>query len=206
MPQRNPAAVDPQVVAELAQITPEVKHAILAYAKRRVHMVAAVGYPVASDEAAILVADAIADTCTGTVLWDRRYPLRYHLCSVVRSRTANQIRHARRRSRLAFEPTTDPAKLFVRESIDGALAPPRPDALLEAARLVRHLYRTLRRHTTRDPQLSAVLDAYALGFYKRREFMKAMNLTRREFVNARRRLDRMLARVAPDLRRHPRAL
>jgi hypothetical protein len=200
MPRRNPGLVDPQIIAELMQMPPAVKRQLLGYASRRARMIADAGYPVASDEASILLADAIADTLTGAVIWDRRVPLGFHLRSVVRVRTSNQIKSARRRAHLPLEVLGDGDVLAAAESIGGDHTPARPDTLLERAQVARKLYRNIRDRAMRDAALTALLDAYTKGLVKPREVMKRTGLSRGEFVNARRRLDRMLASLPADLR------
>ena len=182
------------------QIAPETRRRILRYVARRIRMIAHAGYPVASDEASILLTDAITDTLTGAVIWDRRYSLAYHLCSVVRSRTWSQLRRMSRRAHVSLEAIEDADVLFGAESIDGELAPARPDALLGSAEIVCGVCRVIRERAMCDAPLTALLDAYAAGFIKRREVMKLTSLSRAEFVNARRRLDRMLCSVPVELR------
>jgi hypothetical protein len=201
MPRRIPRLIDSQVLAELSQITPEIRQKIVGFTARRVRMIAAAGCPVASDEPDILLADAIADTLTGVVSWDRRYPLSFHLCSVVRTRTWNQIRRAKRHLHVPLEAAVDQEELVALQHADGRHAPPQPDSLLAVAHTTHELYRTLRRRATRDAALLAILDAYALGFVKPREVMRLTRMTRAEFLNARRRLNRVLVQVPGMLRR-----
>lgn len=201
MPRQYPQLIDSQVVIEISQITAELRRNIVRYAARRVRMVAQAGCPVASDEPDILVADAIADTLTGVVTWDRRYPLSHHLCNVVRTRTWNQIARARRQRRVSLEVMSDREELSSVEHVAGLDAPCRPDALLATAHVTHELYGTVRRHAARDAALLALLDAYALGCVKPREVMRLTRMTRAEFVNARRRLDRALVQVPVVLRR-----
>jgi hypothetical protein len=164
-------------------------------------MVADAGHPVASDEPSVLVADAVVDTLTGVAIWDRRYSLGYHLCSVVRTRTSNQITRTRRLAHVSLEAAGDGDALVAPESIAGERAPVRPDALLENAQVAHELYGTVRARAHRDAPLAALLDAYAVGFSKPREVMKLTGMTRTDFLNARRRLDRMLAKVPAELLR-----
>lgn len=201
MPRRIPRLIDSQVLAELSQITPDIRRKIFRYAVRRVRMVAAAGCSVASDEPDILVADAIADTLIGVVSWDRRYRLSFHLCSVVRTRTWNQIVRAKRHLHVPLEVAIDQEELIAIQHADGRHASPHPDSLLAFAHTTHELYRTLRRRATRDAALLAILDAYALGFVKPREVMRLTSMTRAEFLNARRRLNRALVQVPPRLRR-----
>jgi hypothetical protein len=201
MPRQYPPLIDSQVVIEISQITAERRRKILRYAARRARMVAEAGCPVASDEPDILVTDAIADTLTGVVTWDRRYHLSYHLCSVVRTRTWNQIARAKRQRRVSLEVMDDREELSAVEYVAGLDAPRRPDALLAAAHVTHELYDTVRRHAARDAALLALLDAYALGCAKPREVMRLTRMTRAEFVNARRRLDRALVQMPVALRR-----
>jgi hypothetical protein len=201
MPRRIPRLIDPQVLVELSRITPDVRRRMLEYAARRVRMIAEAGCPVSSDEPDILVADAIADTLTGVVIWDRRYQLSFHLCSVVRTRTWNQIARSKRQRRVSFGIVSDQEELFVVRHAAGDHAPPQPDALLAIAHTTYKLYRTVRRNVSRDVAVLTILDAYARGFVKPRDVMRLTRMTRLEFLNARRRLDRALVQVPAVLRR-----
>jgi hypothetical protein len=98
MPRRNPGLVDPQIVVEIMQMPPDVKRRLLGHATRRTHDYRC-GLSRCQRRGEHLLADAIADTLTGTVIWVRRVPLSYRLRSVVRVRTSNHIECARRRSR-----------------------------------------------------------------------------------------------------------
>jgi hypothetical protein len=201
MPRRIPRLIDPQVLVELSRITPDVRRRMLECAARRVRMIAEAGCPVSSDEADILLADAIADTLTGVVAWDRRYQLSFHLCSVVRTRTWNQIARARRQRRVSFGIASDQEELFVFQHAAGSHAAPQPDALLAIAHTTYKLYRTVRCNVSRDVAVLTILDAYARGFVKPRDVMRLTRMTRLEFLNARRRLDRALVQVPAALRR-----
>jgi hypothetical protein len=164
-------------------------------------MIAEAGCPVSSDEPDILLADAIADTLTGVVSWDRRYPLSFHLCSVVRTRTWSQIARAKRQRRVPFEIVSDQEDPIVFQHAAGCRAPPQPDALLAVARITHELCATVRHNVTRDLEVLTILDAYALGVVKPRDVMRLTRMTRSEFLNARRRLDRALVQVPAVLRR-----
>jgi hypothetical protein len=201
MPRRSPRLIDSQVLVELSQITPDIRQRMLKYAARRARMVADAGCPVSSDEPDILLADAIADTLTGVVRWDRRYQLSFHLCSVIRTRTWNQIVRAKRQRRVSFEVMSDQEDLIAFQHANGCHAPPQPDALLAVAHATYKLYRAVRRNVTRDAALLTILDAYAGGFVKPWEVMRLTRMTRSEFLNARRRLDRALVQVPAALRR-----
>src|SRR6266581_2859653 len=118
MPRRIPRLIDSQMLTELSKIAPDIRREIFRYAARRVQMVAAAGCSVASNEPDILVADAIADTLTGVVSWDRRYHLSFHLCSVVRTRTWNQIARAKRHLHVPIEVALDQEELVAIQHAD----------------------------------------------------------------------------------------
>lgn len=198
MPRRAPRLIDPHVLAELAQFGPEGTRGVLRYAAQRVRMLSDAGCPVANDEAEIIVADAIADTLTGVVTWDPRYPLSYHLCSVVRTRSSNQLKQARRRGYTSLEAAHDRDAL---EPLEDHQAPSRPDVLVERALVTEQLYRSVRRQAVRDSLVIALLDAYMIGCVQPHDVMKLTGMTRADFLNARRRLDRMLMQLPPSLRR-----
>ena len=201
MPRRFPRLIDSQVLVELSRITPDIKQRTRRYAARRVRMIAEAGCPVSSDEPDILLADAIADTLTGVVSWDRRYSLSFHLCSVVRTRTWSQVARARRQRRVPLENTSDQDEPVGLQHAAGYHAPAQPDALLAMAHITHELYGTVRRNVTRDVDVLTILDAYALGVVKPRDVMRLTRMTRSEFLNARRRLDRALVQMPAVLRR-----
>jgi hypothetical protein len=203
MPRREPRFIDEQVLAELSRLSAGSKHEILKYASFRARMVAEAGQPVAADEPSILVADAITDTLTGVVTWDRRYPFSHHLCGVIRTRTSNQLKRARRRTEVPYDVLGDGDRdgLVACESVGDDRAGARPDVRLENVQIVRKLYGLIWTRAVGDAPLVAVLDAYAFGLSKPREVMSRTGLTRTEFLNTRRRLDRMLVRIPSDLLR-----
>lgn len=188
MPRRIPRLIDSQVLVELSRITPDIRRRMLEYAARRVRMIAEAGCPVSSDEPDILLADAIADTLTGVVRWDRRYQLSFHLCSVVRTRTWNQIVRAKHQRRVPFEIVSDQGEPIALQHAAGCHAPPQPDALLAIAHTTYKLFRTVRRNITRDVAALTILEAYARGVVKPREVMRLMSYVRnasgRPFVSA----------------------
>jgi hypothetical protein len=108
---------------------------------------------------------------------------------------------AKRQRRVSFEIMSDHEDPIVFQHADGRHAPPQPDALLAIAHTTCKLYRAVRHNVTRDAALLTILDAYARGFVKPREVMKLTRMTRAEFLNARRRLDRALVQLPAVLRR-----
>src|SRR5690349_7734685 len=163
MPRRKiqPVSIDATVLAELARMraNPKAGRGILKYAGRRARMLARAGNPVGIDEASILVADAITDTLTGVVSWDRRQPFGYHLRSIIRARTANRLKRARERRHVSLEALDDRHAFAALPSIEGAQAPARPDALFECAHVVRQLYGAIHRRSKQDAHVTALLEA-----------------------------------------------
>jgi hypothetical protein len=202
MPRRNPQPIDTRVQRELEQLSPDARRRVLRFARRRTRILAGVGEPIAGDEPSILVQDAITDTLVGVVAWDRkRVDLEGHLCNVVRTRTWNRAQRARKQVRVSLESFMDDDDApVIAESIDSNHAPTPADASLARAQVVNQLCDELRPRAAGDTSLIAILEAYEAGVYKRQEVMVLTGLPLTEFLNARRRLDRMLAALPDELR------
>lgn len=163
-------------------------------------MIAGVGDPVAGDEPSILVQDAITDTLIGVVVWDRKLDLEVHLRNVVRRRTSNRVKRARKQVRVSLEVFADEDGLAIAEAVDGHGARVPADASLERAQVVHQLCSALRVRAIGDAPMLTILDAYEADVFTLRGVMKLTGLSRAEFLNARRRLDRMLGTVPRELR------
>jgi hypothetical protein len=199
MPRRNPQRIDPQLTNEIEQLSSTEKDAVLKFAAMRTRIMAKAGIPVSDDEPSILLHEAITDTLTAVVTWDRDLHERLvqHLCNVVHSRTSNQIKKAKKRSSISLDVAGDDAL-----PVDGNHAPVRPDVIVERAQLVQKLLCFVREHASAldDVHVLSIVDAYDQRIFKRREVMSATRLRLGEFLNARRRLDRMLATAPEELR------
>jgi hypothetical protein len=167
---------------------------------RRTQMIAGAGDPVAGDEPSILVQDAITDTLIGVVVWDRKLDLEVHLRNVVRRRTSNRVKRARKQVRVSLEVFADEDGPAIAEAVDGHGSLVRVDASLERAQVVHQLCSALRVRAIGDAPISSILDAYEAGVFTPRGVMELTGLSRAEFLNARRRLDRMLVTVPRELR------
>lgn len=205
MARRNLQSIDPKVRRALEQLSAKARRRVTAFARRRTQMIARAGEPVANDEPSILVQDAITDTWIGVVpvSWgieanpeqpeQPEQKIEIHLRKLIGRRTWSRLARARKRIRVALE-------VFADGAVDGGPVRLRADASLGRARLVRRLGGELRERAIGDPQMLTLLDAYQAGADTPREVMKLTGWSRQDFLNVRRRLDRMLATVPDELR------
>lgn len=164
------------------------------FAKRGVSQLARAGEPVAPDEHEQIVHDAITDTLSLMVAWDRRLKIEVHLFNVVRRRIWNGLRRAHTRAHVpldALGAQHDAAMV----SRDGE-----PEASLGRVQVTQQLYRVVRERAAADSAVLSILDAYQAEEYDRRAVMARTGLVVPEYVNARRRLDRLLNRLPDELR------
>jgi DNA-directed RNA polymerase specialized sigma24 family protein len=193
VPRRKPLPIDLEVKAALDALEPAALRRLTKFARRGVAQLALAGEPVASDEHEQIVLDAIADTMSLVVRWNRQTKAEQHLYSVILRRVSNRRRRAARRSGVSLE-TLDPD--------DAALRGPGSDleASLGRAEVTQRVYRAACAWATDDPEVLSVLDTYRAGVSERRAVMARTGLTLAAFVNARRRLDRLLAGLPAELR------
>jgi DNA-directed RNA polymerase specialized sigma24 family protein len=194
MPRPQPLPIDLEVKAAIEKLSPAMLQKLTQFARRGVFQLARAGEPVAADEHEQIVHDAIADTLSLEVAWDRRVKMELHLFNVVRRRLWNALRRANTRARVPLD-ALDTEHDAARVSRDGE-----PEASLGRAQVTRRLFRVVRERAADDPAVLSILDAYQAEESDRRAVMARAGLVVPEYVNARRRLDRLLAGLPDELR------
>jgi hypothetical protein len=190
--------VDPALLEAFErELTPDVARRLLELATRRTAMLRAAGVTVASDEAKLLVQEALTETLSRAERWDPgEATLAAHLSGVVRRRSWAKLSQARKLRALAIEVVTGG------KSRDGAAAqaeaPSEPAALQpiwrEGAReLAQRILAGLSEKGAEDAAVRLILEAYCDGAATRAQVLAASGLTVEEYAGARRRLDRLLA-------------
>jgi hypothetical protein len=195
VPRRKLRPIDRQVQDKLDNLSPAARLRLTQFARRGAQRLAAAGEPIADDEHEHIVHDAITDTLYGVVAWDQRIEIELHLHNVVRRRISNRIRRARKQVHVSLDASTGDDDAPEIASRDGA-----PEASLGRAEVTHQLYRTVCERVVGDTALLSILDAYKAEVSPRRAVMAVTGLGLPEFVNARRRLDRVLATLPAELR------
>ena len=199
---RADAVPTPLSPARLEQLERELTNDLLSdvrrWAEQRAFVQrrgAVVAFADREHEAEVLVQDAIGLTVLGERQWPDGVPLYTHLCWIVRSLSSDAVKHAKRRAKAGAALDVDDAPG------DPDLAAPRTAssrrglrgrAMIEA---VRRVLVPLRMHAGHDPLMTKLLDAYESGCTTRREVIAATSFTSNEYQNARRKLDRVLAKL-----------
>jgi hypothetical protein len=193
VPRCKPLSIDLEVKAALDALEPAALRRLTQFARRGVAKLALAGEPVAPDEHEQILHDAIADTMSLVVTWNRQTKVEQHLYNVILRRVSNGLRRAAKRSGVSLD-TLDPddAALLGRGS--------EPEASVGRAQVTRRVYRIARGRAADDLEVLSMLDAYYAEVSERRAVMARTGLTVAAFVNARRRLDRLLAGLPPELR------
>jgi len=195
VPRRELRPIDPQVQDKLDQLSRAARLQLTQFAKRGALRLAVAGEPIAGDEHEQIVHDAITDTLYGVVAWDRRIAIELHLYNVVKRRISNRIRRARKQVHVSLDASTDEEDTLAVAGRDSV-----PEASLGRVQVTHQLYRTVRELVAGDTALLSILDAYKVEVTQRRAVMAMTGLGLPEFVNARRRLDRVLATLPAELR------
>lgn len=193
MPRREARAIDPEVKAAIDALDPAALRRLSQFARRGVAQLALVGESVASDEHVQVVHDAIADTLSLVVRWNRQSAMETHLYNVILRRISNGLRRAPKRVGVSLEALDEDEDAKRDRSGE-------PEASLGRAQATQQLYQVARARASGDPEVLSMLDAYAAGVSERRAVMAWTGMTLPEVVNARRRLDRLLAGLPAELR------
>jgi hypothetical protein len=194
VPRRQPLPINLEVKAAIDQLSPATLRKLASFAQRGVRQLARAGVPIASDEHDQLVHDAITDTLSLVVGWDRRIQMEMHLYNVIRWRISNGIRRANTRGSVSLE-TVDTENDVAMASRDSE-----PETSLARAQVTQRLYQVTRARAAGDPEVLSMLDAYHAEVSERRAVMAWTGMTLPAVVNARRRLDRLLAGLPAELR------
>lgn len=195
VPRRKPRPIDLEVKAAVEQLEPSALQKLTLFAKRGAYALALAGEPVAPDEHEQIVHDAIADTMSLGVTWNRLIKIEAHLYNVIKRRISNGLRGAKKKVRVELD------VLDTEEDAAAARRGSELEAALGRAQVTQQLYRELRERAANDPEVLSMLDAYHAEVTDRREVMAWTGLTLPEVVNARRRLDRLIAGLPDELRR-----
>lgn len=197
---RTPHELDPDIAQAVEHLSPADHQTLLGYAAQRVHVLERTGHPVSGDEAHILVHDAIVDTLTGVARWNRCQDLRFHLCSVIRAATSHVWRRAQKIEHVSLDDASDDSALAERARAAAAQGDRAPaDDRLHA----KQVYSLVSKRAANDNEVLALVAAYRDGADKRVDVVDARTLSRTQYLNARRRLDRILATVLDEQERPP---
>ncbi len=178
------------IQAELGQ--PRTLRVVFGYARKRAYALAKAGVGIDLDHDD-LVNQVIVDTVRGRLTWKpEAVALSTHLCGAIRGRTSKLLT---RRKPAAAE-----------EAIDAALAEREPgaDPMGELAAR-REVVRKVREHLFRaatakgDDDVQMLLMAYEEGVEGRSAIGDATGLSPSDVTNARKRLDRLVAELPPEL-------
>ncbi len=184
----------PEVLAAIqaALAEPRTLKVVFGYARKRVFLLQKLGVGVDLDQDD-LVNQVIVDTVRGRLTWNpEAVALSTHLCGAIRGRTSKLLT---RRKPAALE-----------EIIDKVLAERKPDAdptgelaaLRDVVRKVKaHLFRVATDKGDEGVQL--LLMAYEEGVEGRSAIGDATGLSPSDVTNARKRLDRLIAELPPEL-------
>ena len=177
------------------ELTVDVARRLLELAMRRTSMLRAAGVPVATEEAKLLVQDAITETLAQVAYWQPgEDPLSLHLRGVVQRSSWARLDQARRQweAQLEAAATHEPSPAA---EVAGQ-GPP------GASHVMRQVLAGLSSHSADDAAVRLLLEAYCAGAVTRAEVLRHTCLPEHEYVAARRRLDRLLAALSePEARR-----
>lgn len=183
----------PEVLAAIeAALEPGTLRKVFGYARKRMFLLqkAGVGVDLEADD---LVNQVIVDTAQGRLTWKPdAVALSTHLCGAIRARTSKLLT---RRKAAAPEDAIDDALAEREPGADptGELA-----ARREVVRNVKeHLFRAAM--AKRDEGVQLLLMAYEEGTEGRSAIGDATGLTPNDVTNARKRLDRLIEELPPEL-------
>lgn len=174
-----------------SQDTPKFRRVVRRYAERRAYGVGKSGGRTDTTFVDELVADMIADTWIGRLLWDpQRVTLLQHVTAGIRSRTTvMQKRLARRRHVSAdLDDDSDADAKELEESLRAHRGSSTPDEQLSAAELVAKV----RLLSKSDRDVAALVEAYCAGARGRLDAIEATDMPARAHDAVRKRLDAIL--------------
>lgn len=205
MPKKEPERVKPDWLAVVqAALTEEACYVALRYAWGRVELMKRADVVVQEDEAHALANDAIADTLTRVRAWEpARVKLTTHLCGVIRSRTNARIARVRKIRHESIEAVDEnweqPAE--IEASLATGDEGKRIEARATLAELAAKVLSALREAADGDGDLIAMLETYERGTTQRQDLMLRLGWDDYQYMNVKRRLDRLVRDLPPDLRR-----
>jgi hypothetical protein len=175
-----------------------VMERLLSFAKRRVAMLAKAGVRRTADDARMMVQDAITDTLTRVLTWDpHRVTLETHLRLVIKTRSLNRLKQVQRAQHKSMEDSHD-GELTIKKASE-ALAMT-PHDCVEIGEVASQVVREVIERAKDVPQVLAIVQAYQAGCQERAEVIEQTGMSVQDFVNARRRLDRLLAALPDEMR------
>jgi len=200
-----------------AQLTPEVMEHVMRYAQSRALWVMKRTGIDDVDLAENLHQDALTDTWLGRRSWNpENVPLMVYLRNVIKSRTSDLVKHAKRFPRDVLDPTerdrlelvydahTDDRidELEARKESDGVrlLSDAPESASTPASRAAEDLLVSLYRLAEDDEHVLSILDCYRDDVIERADVMRTSGLSRTDYHNARRRLTRLIADLPQRIR------
>jgi hypothetical protein len=189
-PEHGPARghrIQPEMLEAFErELTPDVARRLLELAMRRTAMMRAAGIPATTDEAKLLVQDAITETLASVAYWQPgEDPLSLHLRGVVRRSSWARLEQARRHAALAAAAEPRDA---TSHGADLSTCPRRG-----ALQVMQQVIEGLSARSPDDAAIRLLLEAYCAGSATRAEVLAHTGLSEEEYVAARRRLDRLLA-------------
>lgn len=195
MPRRQALLIDLEVKAAVDKISSAKLQKLTQLAKWGAYRLKLAGEPVAPDEHEQIVHDAITDTMSRVVRWTRRTEIDQHLHDVILSRIKNGLRSARKKVRVELEALDTEVEPAAVRSRAGEI-----EVALARAEVIEKMYGVLFAQAADDEPVLELLGAYYVEVTDRREVMEETGLSLAEFVNARRRLDRLIDALPAELR------
>src|SRR5262245_15241360 len=149
------------------------------------------------------VANAIADTLTGVVMWDpNTKPLHKHLEDTIKYRTRDERERAKRIKHERIDaPRSLTEKAQTRGLVEASLRQDQSNASSESAIFATEVIEQLRALAADDHDVLRYLDRIVAGAVDRTEIMEHTQLSTKAYRNARLRLARLVDRL--DLDRQP---
>ena len=198
MPRKQAQRVVPEMLEAFEKtLTEAVMERLLSFAKRRVAMLAKAGVRRTPDDARMMVQDAITDTLTRVVTWNpQRVTLETHLRLVMKTRSLNRLAQVQRATHKSMEDSHDGELTIKKASEASAMAP--HDAV-EMGEVAAEVIREVIERAREVPQVLVLIEAYQAGCQERAEVIEHTGMSVQEFVNARRRLDRLLAALPEQM-------
>ena len=192
VPRREPLPIDLEVKVAIDALEPAALDRLRRFARRSVKQLELAGEPIATDEHEQILHDASADTMSRVVPWNRQRSIEMHLFNVILRRVSNRLRRAGKHGGVSLE-ALDADQVMQDRGVE-------PESSLGRAQVTRRLYQLVRERAAGDAEVLSMLDAYGAEVTERRAVMAWTGMSQPAVVNARRRLDRLLAGMPEDLR------
>ncbi len=193
---------DPKRAAFDVQATSGVLDKVHRAARARMHVYAGRTQHVNAGDVEDVVQTIIIDTLNGTLSWDHeKKPLLQHLLDSVRFRVRNDARR-RWRDKTRYEVLDEDATdASVGDSMIAGEAPAQPDDELATRRITDQLVAELRLRIAGDCDVERLFDAIVTeSVLDRAEIMAVTGMSATTYKNARRRLNRILLQLPPEIR------